>query len=801
MINNFNKIPSGRLSSPIMNDHSNASSEGKSYDKYLAEFNKYPSDELKTYNMNEIRDLDESNFILEEHNKTMKPISPYNIKKDGSMNLNPKSPIKFSTPKIEELQQIEESKNQTSEHENIHNVKENESHHMQQNQLNTAKTANTQSTNTQTIRPMPPKYLKSKEIQISENQRRILIEINPKSPIEKAILERQVNFDNSDELDILHIVGNFIYDINSYTYELLSENRGKFKVSETRKHTDDILQKKDSLYNTSEKFYLKEMQNASKHQRKKLVDLQEQLMLLEREIQSTNSRNSLRSRFTTTFTTVRDKIVNPNKYLAKEHKIKEIKSQQDIIRAKIASIESEIQCIEKQKEVELKKSENLKEFLSNVESKHYIQARTNRNSYDRKMRYFSEQHRKIIERANKDIEIDYEEKERHARIREEQYQRHLEELREKSIKRRIFIDELKSKSLTKIPDRNQYVFAKFESEDSRLKRLEEEQLQAKLLETKLKKKSLLKPINMQELNEFSKNYDSIKEGLMKQKQQERRKNNAKIKEIIKKLPRPTTSHNRIVTDIKKEREKKVKEKLDKIYSSMKSKNFSNVVKEKLMPKIDESKRKEIQDRIEFMRKKPYIRKLDRSYGKCLYLDNRNHDGDVPGNHVGFTNNFKKFSRNNGTLDELPNTTYLKNDTIMERETFHALNTSSSIRRNTLNPIISKEPKHQITIPRKPLDKYPNYLVQSRQNREGTSRKESSSEKWKRMLQNKNHSLRENIEEVKLKAHILEEQAKEKEKFLSLNGGIRHNNDLSEDVSAKLLDAIQAKLAILELNNG
>lgn len=123
-----------------------------------------------------------------------------------------------------------------------------------------------------------------------------------------------------------------------------------------------------------------------------------------------------------------------------------------------------------------------------------------------------------------------------------------------------------------------------------------------------------------------------------------------------------------------------------------------------------------------------------------------------------------------------------------------------IKRNTLNPIISKEPKDQITVPRKPLDKYPDYLVQSRQNRDVSIRKETSAEKWKRMLNNKNQTLRENIEEVKLKAHILEEQAKEKEKFLLINGGIRHNNDLSEDVSSKLLDAIQAKLAILELNN-
>ena len=45
--------------------------------------------------------------------------------------------------------------------------------------------------------------------------------------------------------------------------------------------------------------------------------------------------------------------------------------------------------------------------------------------------------------------------------------------------------------------------------------------------------------------------------------------------------------------------------------------------------------------------------------------------------------------------------------------------------------------------------------------------------------------------------MLEEQAKMKEKFLQLNGGAEKNPELGENVSNMLIDAIKAKLTILE----
>lgn len=66
-----------------------------------------------------------------------------------------------------------------------------------------------------------------------------------------------------------------------------------------------------------------------------------------------------------------------------------------------------------------------------------------------------------------------------------------------------------------------------------------------------------------------------------------------------------------------------------------------------------------------------------------------------------------------------------------------------------------------------------------------------------MINNNKFSLFENVENIKLKAKLLENQAKKKEKLLKLNGGTEKNPDIGSEVSNMLLDAIKAKLTILE----
>lgn len=66
-----------------------------------------------------------------------------------------------------------------------------------------------------------------------------------------------------------------------------------------------------------------------------------------------------------------------------------------------------------------------------------------------------------------------------------------------------------------------------------------------------------------------------------------------------------------------------------------------------------------------------------------------------------------------------------------------------------------------------------------------------------MIKNNKFSLYENVENIKLKAKLLETKAKKKEKLLKLNGGTEKNPEIGSEVSNMLLDAIKAKLTILE----
>ena len=66
-----------------------------------------------------------------------------------------------------------------------------------------------------------------------------------------------------------------------------------------------------------------------------------------------------------------------------------------------------------------------------------------------------------------------------------------------------------------------------------------------------------------------------------------------------------------------------------------------------------------------------------------------------------------------------------------------------------------------------------------------------------MISNNKYSLFENVEQIKIKAQMLEQQAKMQGKLLNLNGGAQKNPEIGENVSNMLIDAIKAKLTILE----
>ena len=72
----------------------------------------------------------------------------------------------------------------------------------------------------------------------------------------------------------------------------------------------------------------------------------------------------------------------------------------------------------------------------------------------------------------------------------------------------------------------------------------------------------------------------------------------------------------------------------------------------------------------------------------------------------------------------------------------------------------------------------------------------NNEKWEKVFKNDKGSLMQNINIVKEKAKIIDDEVKKKEKILKINGGVENNPEIGQKISDLIIDSIEAKLSIL-----
>ena len=75
-----------------------------------------------------------------------------------------------------------------------------------------------------------------------------------------------------------------------------------------------------------------------------------------------------------------------------------------------------------------------------------------------------------------------------------------------------------------------------------------------------------------------------------------------------------------------------------------------------------------------------------------------------------------------------------------------------------------------------------------------------SKKWEREINNKKWNVIDNLNNVKEKVEVIDQEADQKEKLLQLSGGIENNPELGRQVGSLLLDSIEAKINILKKMN-
>ena len=103
-----------------------------------------------------------------------------------------------------------------------------------------------------------------------------------------------------------------------------------------------------------------------------------------------------------------------------------------------------------------------------------------------------------------------------------------------------------------------------------------------------------------------------------------------------------------------------------------------------------------------------------------------------------------------------------------------------------------EHRKNVVIPDKPID----YLAEQIKNRSNQRSATSDTKKWNKLIKNNKNTLLENVENVKYKVQKLENEARQKERFLKLNGGLENFPEIGEKVSSLLIDSIKGKLSIL-----
>ena len=93
--------------------------------------------------------------------------------------------------------------------------------------------------------------------------------------------------------------------------------------------------------------------------------------------------------------------------------------------------------------------------------------------------------------------------------------------------------------------------------------------------------------------------------------------------------------------------------------------------------------------------------------------------------------------------------------------------------------------------------YLEHFIKERAETEQNYNSEDMMKKWDRIINNKNNSIENNLNNVQTKADLLEKKAIENENILRINGGIEKNPALSKKVSNYLIDSIHAKLSMID----
>ena len=555
------------------------------------------------------------------------------------------------------------------------------------------------------------------------------------------------------------------------------------KILITEVTNDNLIKKYVDENEEKEKIHKTDEQNIiSKKHLKKLRDYREEKEFLNKKIKMLESKKKfIESEGMMNIDEVEQNIKN--------NELRKIKKDTSFLNTRINEIDYQIKNIIAE-EYSMTRKEKINLFLSNFEKekekselqtkKYYKKFREKRNQIkqlEKEMKLNSEKELEkieenkkkeqelILENAKKIIEKERETREKMKKKNEEKEKERIEKLEKHNEEKTEEQKEIEKKFINKkqnecIYFRNPKIYLQNEEDylKAELEKIKEAHPIISLKEIKEFKTEKVKNYNKNKLD-IDEKYNKIKKDWIKNKNDLPKFKNHLFKEAEERTKQL-------------EEEEKKKNELISERAHAKKKYGESVQDRK--PEISEKKKKEREDNIKKLTEKILVKDTIYNYKKKRILLVKR-DPNKP----------SKFNWE------------LKLDDIDEKDV--EIN-KALIKKPKINILSSSLEKNKRESSTKKSDDLQKDLIKKRNHTEINSDNEISVKKenlkWEKMIKNKNGSIKQNIQNVKIKAEHLEQLANEKEKILKVNGGIEKNPELGQKVSDLLIDSIHAKLSIL-----
>ena len=609
-------------------------------------------------------------------------------------------------------------------------------------------------TKTQIIVSLPESEIISPDLPLEEEKK-------PNSNFSKNLVENIYEKQKSEiNIGIIDGVENGLNSVLEDIHDDIQEN--KIKVQNVEKHLNDQSKNNISSLNRTKSDYetlikmqkINELNQTKKNIEKQINKVDENMKIIKDE-KIFNQTNKLNIPYM---------VIDQN---IKKDKLKENKQIKELLLSKLNGINEQVnKLMENEKEFKINKKINVKEFLENFEKdKVKLEEQARKYSEEKKQR-----EQRILNSMLKDEkkvkendDLIQKENEKKKKELEKIRLMELERLRERKREKKEKIDHIREHVNDKAENENKYLFRVLE-------RKYNEKVEQELKKEIMKKREKMKEgrVSLVEIVEFDKRQKELELKRLVEIEEEKKKLKEQWKQIKENLPKFESS----LTQKLKEEENQKKEKIEleqyKKQSKIKEiKNYSQTVQKLFLPKINENIKKERENRIKNLRTKDNIQKIQRkkNSGRILLVKP---DPNKP----------KKYP---WKLKLEPDKKQANNNSIL-----YSKNENPNLRSK------SADKKH------KPMKKLPDYLTEmrlekDRERNSNISQRKHKEYNWDKML--KNGNLAENLEKIKQKAEVLENQAKMNEKLLNNNG--KDDIELQQKVSDCLIDAINAKLSILD----